>query len=111
MSVILFRNCLVVIVLTIGLTHAFRGNIMKASIASRDGGTYMIIDSNDRIVTVMEVRQFVTITMPSLTIIGVVLIADFWTFEDLINCNITVVYIATIKTNITMFVTAYATEN
>ena len=58
-------NCFVVTVLMTGLRQEFSGNKRKANMASRDGGTYMMVERSDKVVTVIEHRMLVTATTPS----------------------------------------------
>ena len=61
-------NCVVVTVLMTGFRQEFKGKRRTANMASRDGGTYMMIERRDKVITVIEVRMLVTATTPSRTI-------------------------------------------
>ena len=41
----------------IGFKQEFTGKRINARIASRDGGTYMMTDRRDKVVTVIEVKR------------------------------------------------------
>ena len=62
-------NCFVVNVLMTGFRQEFKGKRRKANMASRDGGTYMMMERRDKVNTVIEVRMLVTATAPSRVII------------------------------------------
>ena len=69
-------NCFVDRVLMTGFRQEFRGKRINANIDSREAGTYVVTASRDRIVTVIEARKFVRVTIPSRTKICNVFICD-----------------------------------
>ena len=64
------KNGVVDIVLMTGLRHAFNGNRRYASRASRLGGTYMLVERRDKVVTVIEDTRLVSVTAPSRRMTG-----------------------------------------
>ena len=66
----------------IGLRQELIGQRIKATRASRDGGTYVMTDKRDKVVTVTDVRMLVTATAPSRAVTGTRLVRDFFILLD-----------------------------
>ena len=69
-------------VFTIGLMQAFSGNRRKATMASKDGGVCMIMDSTDNTVTVIDAMKLLRITAPNRTATRIDVLFDFCIFPD-----------------------------
>ena len=94
-----------------GFRHAFKGNRRYANRASRDGGTYMMMERSDKVVTDIEVTKLVTATATSRRMIGNRLECDLLTLCDLYRVCVMQAYIHVVQANINMYSTAYAIDS